>query len=55
MLCNEECQCTKIAEGLDVSVLGEAKTSQEGEFQVAARHADQAVKEPDCGTTSDVW
>ena len=30
----------KTAEGLEVCVLGEAKTSQEGAIQLAARHED---------------
>ena len=45
----------KTAEGLGVCVLGEAKTSQEGAIQVAAKHAEQVVKDQDCGTTNDMW
>ena len=35
-------------------VFGEANTFQEGEIQVIARHAEQAVKGQGCGTTSRV-
>ena len=47
MLCNEECQGTETVGGLEVCVLGETKTSQEGALQVAARYAEQAVKGQD--------
>ena len=44
MLSNEECQGTETIGGLEVCVLGEAKTFLKGAFQLATRHAEQAVK-----------
>ena len=43
MLSNVDCHGTETIEGLEVCVLDEANTSQEGAFQVAARH-EQAVR-----------
>ena len=40
----KQCQGTEIIGGLEVCVLGEAKTSQKGAFHLTARHAEQAVK-----------
>ena len=54
MSCIEECQSTETVGGLEVSLLGEAQTTQQGTFQVAARYAEQAVKARICGTTSRV-
>ena len=41
-VCSEDCQGTGTIEGLEVCVLGEVKISQEGAFQVAAIHVEQA-------------
>ena len=54
MLRNEECQGTGTVEGLEVCVLGEPQTTQKGTFQVAMRHAEQAVEDQDRGTTNHV-